>query len=78
MPLIGNRIKLARRAAGLSSALETRIGGRVTAQAIGKYECTSRRTGISDGIRPRTVGLLEECGIKVLAFDLSAIGGLTA
>ena len=38
-PLIGNRLKLARGAAGLSlRALEGRIGGRVTAQAIGKYE----------------------------------------
>jgi len=37
--LIGNRLKLARRAAGLSlRALESRIDGRVTAQAIGKYE----------------------------------------
>ena len=37
--LIGNRLKLARGAAGLSlRALESRIGGRVTAQAIGKYE----------------------------------------
>ena len=37
--MIGNRLKLARSAAGLSlRALEGRIGGRVTAQAIGKYE----------------------------------------
>ena len=37
--VIGNRLKLARSAAGLSlRALEGRIGGRVTAQAIGKYE----------------------------------------
>lgn len=37
--MIGNRLKLARGAAGLSlRALESRIGGRVTAQAIGKYE----------------------------------------
>ena len=39
VPLIGSRLKLARGAAGLSlRALEGRIGGRVTAQAIGKYE----------------------------------------
>ena len=37
--MIGNRIKLARGAAGLSlRALESRIGGRVTAHAIGNYE----------------------------------------
>ena len=37
--MIGGRLKLARSAAGLSlRALEGRIGGRVTAQAIGKYE----------------------------------------
>lgn len=37
--MIGKRLKLARTAAGLSlRALEGRIGGRVTAQAIGKYE----------------------------------------
>ena len=37
--MIGRRLKLARSAAGLSlRALEGRIGGRVTAQAIGKYE----------------------------------------
>ena len=37
--MIGSRLKLARSAAGLSlRALEGRIGGRVTAQAIGKYE----------------------------------------
>ena len=37
--MIGNRLKLARSAAGLSlRSLEERIGGRVTAQAIGKYE----------------------------------------
>ena len=37
--MIGRRIKLARTAAGLSlRALEGQIGGRVTAQAIGKYE----------------------------------------
>ena len=37
--MIGTRLKLARSAAGLSlRALEGRIGGRVTAQAIGKYE----------------------------------------
>ena len=34
-----------------STTCASRIGGRVTAQAIGKYERTSRRTGISDGIR---------------------------
>ena len=39
MPLIGKSLKLARGAAGLSlRALEGRIGSRVTAQAIGKYE----------------------------------------
>ncbi|MDE0178860.1 MAG: XRE family transcriptional regulator [Gammaproteobacteria bacterium] len=37
--MVGGRLKLARSAAGLSlRALEGRIGGRVTAQAIGKYE----------------------------------------
>ena len=37
--VIGNRLKLARSAAGLSlRALEGRISARVTAQAIGKYE----------------------------------------
>ena len=37
--MIGRRLKLARAAAGLSlRGLEGRIGGRVTAQAIGKYE----------------------------------------
>ena len=37
--MIGNKLKLARGAAGLSlRALEGRIAGRVTAQAIGKYE----------------------------------------
>ena len=37
--MIGGRLKLARSAAGLSlRALEGRIGGRVSAQAIGKYE----------------------------------------
>ena len=37
--MIGSRLKLARSAAGLSlRAVEGRIGGRVTAQAIGKYE----------------------------------------
>ena len=37
--MIGSRLRLARGAAGLSlRALEGRIGGRVTAQAIGKYE----------------------------------------
>ena len=37
--MIGTKLKLARSAAGLSlRALEGRIGGRVTAQAIGKYE----------------------------------------
>ena len=37
--MIGSRLKLARSAAGLSlRALERRISGRVTAQAIGKYE----------------------------------------
>ena len=37
--MIGTRLKLARSAAGLSlRALEGRIGRRVTAQAIGKYE----------------------------------------
>lgn len=37
--MIGSRLKLARSAAGLSlRALAGRIGGRVTAQAIGKYE----------------------------------------
>ena len=176
--MIGQRLKLARGAAGLSlRALEGRISGRVTAQAIGKYErnesmpssgvlialadalgvsveyLTSdqdlvleavefRKKAISrkreearvearivdlveryltveellalpsvDWNRPREapypvvddlaeveqsafslrtywdlgrnpipsmVELLEECGIKVLAFDLSAIGGLTA
>ena len=37
--LIGQRLKLARTAAGLSlRGLEERIGHRVTAQAVGKYE----------------------------------------
>ena len=37
--MIGSRLQLARSSAGLSfRALEGRIGGRVTAQAIGKYE----------------------------------------
>ena len=37
--MIGQRLKLARKAAGLSlRGLQERIGGRVTAQAIGKYE----------------------------------------
>ena len=37
--MLGQRLKLARSAAGLSlRALEERIGNRVTAQAIGKYE----------------------------------------
>ena len=37
--MIGKRVKLARSAAGLSlRALEQKIGNRVTAQAIGKYE----------------------------------------
>ena len=37
--MLGQRLKLARSAAGLSlRALEERIGSRVTAQAIGKYE----------------------------------------
>ena len=37
--MIGRRLKFARAAAGLSlRGLEARIGGRVTAQAIGKYE----------------------------------------
>ena len=37
--MIGNRLRLARSAAGLSlRELETKIGNRVTAQAIGKYE----------------------------------------
>ena len=37
--MIGQRLKLARTAAGLSlRGLEARIGNRVTAQAIGKYE----------------------------------------
>ena len=37
--MIGKRLKLARSAAGLSlRQLETKIGNRVTAQAIGKYE----------------------------------------
>ena len=178
VPVIGNRLKLARGAAGLSlRALESRIGGRVTAQAIGKYErnesvpgsgvliALAEALGVSveyltsdqdlvleavefrkkaifrkreevrvqarvvdlverylaveellalptvDWNKPREVPypivddlaevehaalslrthwnlgrnpipsmveLLEECGIKVLAFDLSAIGGLTA
>ena len=39
LPMIGVRLKLARRAAGLSlRALATAINHRVTAQAIGKYE----------------------------------------
>lgn len=37
--MIGSRLKLARAAAGVSlRALEARLGGLVTAQAIGKYE----------------------------------------
>ena len=37
--MLGQRLKLARSAAGLSlRGLEERIGNRVTAQAIGKYE----------------------------------------
>ena len=37
--MIGQRLKLARAAAGLSLRdLEEKIGNRVTAQAIGKYE----------------------------------------
>ena len=39
VPVIGDRLRLARAAAGLSlRGLEDRIGKRVTAQAIGKYE----------------------------------------
>ena len=37
--MIGKRLKLARSAAGLSLRdLQAKIGNRVTAQAIGKYE----------------------------------------
>ena len=46
--MIGQRIKLARSAAGLSlRGLESKIGNRVTAQAIGKYERNESMPGSS-------------------------------
>ena len=46
--MIGQRLKLARSAAGLSlRGLEERIGNRVTAQAIGKYERNESMPGSS-------------------------------
>ena len=61
VPLIGNRLKLARGAAGLSlRALEGRIGGRVTAQAIGKYERNASMP--SSGV---LVALAEALGVSV-------------
>lgn len=59
--LIGNRLKLARSAAGLSlRALEGRIGRRVTAQAIGKYE--RDETMPSSGV---LIALAEALGVTV-------------
>ena len=61
MPLIGNRLKLARSAAGLSlRALEARIGRRVTAQAIGKYERDESMP--SSGV---LIALAEALGVSV-------------
>ncbi len=61
MPLIGNRLKLARSAAGLSlRALEGRIGRRVTAQAIGKYERDESMP--SSGV---LIALAEALGVSV-------------
>ena len=59
--MIGNRLKLARSAAGLSlRALEGRIGRRVTAQAIGKYE--RGETMPSSGV---LIALAEALGVTV-------------
>ena len=59
--MIGGRLKLARAAAGLSlRALEGRIGGRVTAQAIGKYERNESMPG--SGV---LIALAEALGVSV-------------
>ena len=59
--MIGSRLKLARSAAGLSlRALEGRIGGRVTAQAIGKYERNESMPG--SGV---LIALAEALGVSV-------------
>ena len=57
----GGRLRLARSAAGLSlRALEVRIGGRVTAQAIGKYERNESMPG--SGV---LIALAEALGVSV-------------
>ena len=59
--MIGGRLKLARAAVGLSlRALEGRIGGRVTAQAIGKYERNESMPG--SGV---LIVLAEALGVSV-------------
>ena len=59
--VIGSRLKLARSAAGLSlRALAGRIGGRVTAQAIGKYERHESMPG--SGV---LIALAEALGVSV-------------
>ena len=59
--MIGQRLKLARSAAGLSlRGLEERIGNRVTAQAIGKYERNESMPG-SDVL----IALAHELGVSV-------------
>ena len=59
--MIGTRLKLARAAAGVSlRGLEGRIGGRVTAQAIGKYERNESMPG--SGV---LIALAEALGVSV-------------
>ena len=59
--MIGSRLKLARSAAGLSlRALEGRFGGRVTAQALGKYERNESMPG--SGV---LVALAKALGVSV-------------
>ena len=59
--MIGQRLKLARSAAGLSlRGLEEKIGNRVTAQAIGKYERNESMPG--SGI---LIALADALGVSV-------------
>ena len=74
--MIGQRLKLARTAAGLSlRGLEERIGSRVTAQAIGKYErgestpSTDVLTTLADALSVPVDYLIGEQGITLEAVE---------
>ncbi|BAC88208.1 helix-turn-helix domain-containing protein [Gloeobacter violaceus] len=82
--MLGERIKLARRKAGYSLRnLADRMGGRVSAQAIGKYERGEMVPGsdnliaLSRALEVSVPYLLDSQGIELTGVDFRAQAGIT-